>query len=235
MSITGDGRADAGAGRAGAGAVDPSGAAPRTGGAAQAGAGDAGAPGTDRARAGTASAGTGGAGTADGGPAGEGPVGSDGPSSDSADVGADGLSVDDGIRTLLRLMPRMVGRAKRIKLPEELSGYSLAPRHLSLFSYLLFDGPLSVNDLATRLEVAPATVSLMVSDLAKQGVLRRDADPGDRRRAVVSIDPAHHPAISNWLARGATAWRQALAPLTPAERRMFVTTLQTYESALADD
>lgn len=150
-------------------------------------------------------------------------------------MGADGLSVDDGIRTLLRLMPRMVGRAKRIKLPEELSGYSLAPRHLSLFSYLLFDGPLSVNDLATRLEVAPATVSLMVSDLAKQGVLRRDADPGDRRRAVVSIDPAHHPAISNWLARGATAWRQALAPLTPAERRMFVTTLQTYESALADD
>ncbi|WUT80475.1 MarR family transcriptional regulator [Streptomyces sp. NBC_00669] len=132
-------------------------------------------------------------------------------------------------------MPRMVGRAKRIKLPEELSGYSLAPRHLSLFSYLLFDGPLSVNDLATRLEVAPATVSLMVSDLAKQGVLRRDADPGDRRRAVVSIDPAHHPAISNWLARGATAWRQALTPLTPAERRMFVTTLQTYESALADD
>jgi DNA-binding MarR family transcriptional regulator len=154
---------------------------------------------------------------------------------DRAGAGAGGLTVDDGIRTLLRLMPRMVGRAKRIKIPEELTGFSLAPRHLSLFSYLLFDGPLSVNDLAARLEVAPATVSLMISDLAGQGILQRDPDPGDRRRTIVSITPAHHPAIATWLARGATAWRHALAPLTPAERRLFVTTLQTYESALAED
>jgi DNA-binding MarR family transcriptional regulator len=149
--------------------------------------------------------------------------------------GGEGGSVDDSIRVLLRLMPRMVGRAKRIKVPEELSGFSLAPRHLSLFSSLLFDGPLSVNELAARLEVAPATVSLMVSDLAKQGILRRDADPDDRRRTIVAIAPAHYLAISAWLARGATAWRQALTPLTPAERRTFVATLQAYESALADD
>lgn len=146
-----------------------------------------------------------------------------------------GMTVDDGIRTLLLLMPRMVGRAKKIKVPPELSGFNLAPRHLSLFSYLLFDGPLTVNDLAARLEVAPATVSLMISDLGRQGILDRTPDEADRRRTIVSIAPAHRPAIHTWLARGATAWRTALSPLTPTDRALFVRTLAAYESALSDE
>jgi DNA-binding MarR family transcriptional regulator len=177
-----------------------------------------------------------GGGPGSGGPGGEaGAGGSAGPDEGAEpDEGADGLSVDDGIRTLLRLMPRMVGRAKRIRIPAELDAFSLAPRHLSLFSYLLFDGPLSVNDLAARLEVAPATVSLMVSDLGRQGILDRTPDAADRRRTIVTISPAHRPAIDAWLSRGATAWRRALAPLTPAERRLFVATLTTYEECLSD-
>lgn len=112
-------------------------------------------------------------------------------------------------------MPRMVGRAKRIPVPAELQSLALAPRHLSLLSYLLFDGPLTVNDLAARLEVAPTTVSLMVGELSGKGILERREDPADRRRRIVSITDAQRPSISAWLARGATAWRQALEPLTP--------------------
>jgi DNA-binding MarR family transcriptional regulator len=141
-------------------------------------------------------------------------------------------SVDEGIRTLLLLMPRLVGRAKRAKVPDELAGMSLAPRHLSLFAYLLFDGPLSVNELAERLEVTPTTVSLMVGDLARQGILERRADPADRRRAIVSIADAHRSAIDTWLSRSAHAWRQALEPLTSAERTLVIDTLKAYESAL---
>ncbi|MFI6802390.1 hypothetical protein [Streptosporangium canum] len=66
----------------------------------------------------------------------------------------EGLTLDEGIRTLLMLMPRLVGRAKRMPIPEPLRSLDLAPRHLSLLAYLLFDGPLSVNELAGRLEAA---------------------------------------------------------------------------------
>jgi hypothetical protein len=59
-----------------------------------------------------------------------------------------GLSVADGVRELLLLMPRLVGRAKRAPVPAELADLSLAPRHLSLLSYLLFDGPMTVTELA---------------------------------------------------------------------------------------
>ncbi len=139
------------------------------------------------------------------------------------------LSVDDAIRALLLLMPRIVGRAKRISTPDELRSLALAPRHLSLLSYLLFDGPMTVNELATRLEVAPTTVSLMVGELSRKGVLERREDEADRRRRIVSITDEKRPAIESWLARGATAWHDALEPLTPAQRRMFVDTLRAYE------
>ncbi|MEU8225143.1 MarR family transcriptional regulator [Kribbella sp. NPDC048915] len=141
-------------------------------------------------------------------------------------------SVDDSIRALLLLMPRMVGRTKRIKVPDELAGLNLAPRHLSLFAYLLFDGPLHVNELAERLEVTPATVSLMVSELTRKGILERREDPDDRRRAIVTLSEAHRPAIDAWLARGARAWRAALEPLNDDERTLFVNTLKAYEDAL---
>ncbi|GAB2571072.1 MarR family winged helix-turn-helix transcriptional regulator [Kribbella endophytica] len=141
-------------------------------------------------------------------------------------------SVDESIRTLLLLMPRVIGRAKRTKIPDELAGMNLAPRHLSLFAYLLFDGPLGVNDLAERLEVTPATVSLMVGDLTRQGILDRREHPDDRRRAIVTLADSHREAIDTWLAQSAKAWRQALEPLTDAERHLFVQTLRAYEDAI---
>ncbi|MCI2417809.1 MarR family winged helix-turn-helix transcriptional regulator [Saccharopolyspora sp. K220] len=143
--------------------------------------------------------------------------------------------VDDAIRALLLLMPRLVGRAKRLRIPDELQSLALAPRHLSLLSYLLFDGPMTVNELAIRLEVAPTTVSLMVGELSRKGVLERREDEADRRRRIVSITEEKLPAIDAWLARGARAWRNALEPLTPDQRRMFIDTLHAYELGVATD
>ncbi|MDT0320283.1 MarR family winged helix-turn-helix transcriptional regulator [Streptomyces millisiae] len=142
-----------------------------------------------------------------------------------------GLSPDEAVRAMLLLMPRLAARLKRVPLPEPLRSFHLAPRHLSLLGLLLFDGPMQVGQLAARLEVAPTTVSLMVSDLSRQGVLERHADPADRRRTIVTIthEPETRRAIEDWLANGAVAWRSAFEPLTPAQRALFVRTMVTYE------
>ena len=140
---------------------------------------------------------------------------------------------DDAVRELLLLMPRLVGRAKRLPLPEQLRSFDLAPRHLSLLSLLLLDGPLTVSELADKLNVAPTTVSLIVGDLSRKGVLIRHEDDADRRRRIIDISPDSRPAISQWLSPGARAWQHALAPLTPAQRRLFVDTLLAYEAAVA--
>ncbi|MCW2749444.1 MAG: MarR family transcriptional regulator [Aeromicrobium sp.] len=146
---------------------------------------------------------------------------------DSADVG----DIDEEVRALLLLIPRLVGRAKRIPVPDEVRDLELAPRHLSLLSLVLFDGPMSVSELAARLELAPTTVSLLISELADKGIVDRSADSTDARRRIVDIAEDRRPAISAWLGPGAAAWRRALAPLDREQRRMVVDTLRAYEAA----
>jgi DNA-binding MarR family transcriptional regulator len=143
--------------------------------------------------------------------------------------GPTGLSVEDATRALLLLGPRLVGRVKRLPVPDELRDLDLAPRHLSMLSYLLFDGPMTVNDLASRLEVAPTTVSLMIGDLSRKGIIQRREDTDDRRRRIVSITPDRRQAIADWLGRGAPAWHHALAPLTADQRRIVVETFRRYD------
>jgi len=142
-------------------------------------------------------------------------------------------TTDDTVRQLLLVMPRLVGRVKRLPLPEQLRSLELAPRHLSMLSLLLLDGPLTVSQLAGMLGVAPTTVSLIVSDLSRKGVLVRREDDADRRRRIIDISDESRPAIAQWLSPGAHAWRHALAPLSPAQQRIFVDTLLRYEAAVS--
>lgn len=144
------------------------------------------------------------------------------------------LDVDEAVRRLLLFMPRAIGRIKRLEVPEEVRDMALAPRHLSLLSFLLLDGPTTVGELAERLEVAPTTVSLLVGDLSRKGILERREDDDDRRRRIVSVAPSRQRALERWLAPGAQAWRTALAPLTATERATVVRALAAYEAALTD-
>ncbi|WP_436789826.1 MarR family transcriptional regulator [Yinghuangia sp. YIM S10712] len=132
-------------------------------------------------------------------------------------------------------MPRLVGRAKRLPMPDVLRELDLAPRHLSLFAQLQYDGPLTVGELAERLEVAPTTVSLMVADLSRRGVLHRREDDADRRRRIVEIAPHMAAAVEGWLGASARAWDTALSGLTADQRHTVVQALRDYEHALEPD
>jgi DNA-binding MarR family transcriptional regulator len=145
---------------------------------------------------------------------------------------SDEMTTAQAVRSMLFLMPRLVGRAKRLPIPAALRGLNLAPRHLALLAYLQYDGPLTVSQLAERLEVAPTTVSLMVGVLSRHGILTREEDDSDRRRRIVAIAADYATPITQWLSGSATAWTEALGPLTPAERATIVATMRAYDAAL---
>lgn len=144
----------------------------------------------------------------------------------------DEMTTAQAVRAMLLLMPRLVGRAKRLPIPAALQGMDLAPRHLALLAYLQYEGPLTVNQLAERLEVAPTTVSLMIGDLSRRGVLTREEDSADRRRRIVAIAPDYATPITEWLSGSATAWTEVLSALTPGQRATIVATMRAYEAAL---
>jgi DNA-binding MarR family transcriptional regulator len=51
-------------------------------------------------------------------------------------------------------------------------------------------GPQSVSDLAVAERVRPQSMAQTVGDLEGDGLVERNPDPGDRRRALVSLTPA---------------------------------------------
>jgi DNA-binding MarR family transcriptional regulator len=75
----------------------------------------------------------------------------------------------------------------------------------------------------------------MVGELSRKEILKRREDDSDRRRRIVSITDSKRPPIADWLSRGATAWRHALAPLTPDQRRAFIDMLLAYEAGMTGD
>jgi DNA-binding MarR family transcriptional regulator len=145
---------------------------------------------------------------------------------------SDEMTTAQAVRSMLLLMPRLVGRAKRLPVPRALQGMDLAPRHLALLAYLQYEGPLMVSELADRLEVAPTTVSLMVGDLSRSGILTREEDDADRRRRIVAIAPDYAAPITEWLSGSAAAWTEVLEALTPAQRSTIVAAMRAYEAAL---
>lgn len=136
--------------------------------------------------------------------------------------------LDDAVRDMLRLMPQLGALIKRADVPQEFAELRLGPRHLTLLSYLLLDGPMTVNELARQLHVAPTTVSLMITELLPTGVLDRSEDPQDRRRRIVGLAADKEPTIRRWLGRAPDDWRTVLAKLSPAERKSVTDTVAAY-------
>ncbi|ACQ80557.1 transcriptional regulator, TrmB [Beutenbergia cavernae DSM 12333] len=130
---------------------------------------------------------------------------------------------------MILLMPRLMARSKRMPIPEELKDFALTPRHLSLLALLVYDEEATVKELAAGLQVASTTVSLVVGDLSRQGILERREDEADRRRTIVTIAVEHRAAVESWLAAGADSWHTVLQPLTPEERGVVVGALLAYE------
>jgi DNA-binding MarR family transcriptional regulator len=57
------------------------------------------------------------------------------------------------------------------------------------------EGPASVSDLAQALRVRPQSMAQTIGDLEAEGMVARNPDPNDRRRALVSLTPAGRARI----------------------------------------
>ena len=68
---------------------------------------------------------------------------------------------------------------RRVRRDDPDTGLSAA--RLSALSVLVFGGPRTLGELAAAEHVRPATMTRIVQALEQQGLVRREADEGDRR------------------------------------------------------
>jgi DNA-binding MarR family transcriptional regulator len=94
---------------------------------------------------------------------------------------------------------------------------------------LLMNGPLPMRELGTSLVTDAPYITVIVDDLERRGLVRRQVNPGDRRSKLVRITTAGR-AVARKAERIQSAPPAALAALTGAE----LTTLERTLRRLVD-
>jgi DNA-binding MarR family transcriptional regulator len=79
-------------------------------------------------------------------------------------------------------------------------------------------GPSSQKALGERLRKDPADMVRLIDAAEANGVVRRDLDPADRRRRVVSLTPAGDAQLTAATRTAREVQDELLAPLSAAER-----------------
>ncbi|MCH6468786.1 MarR family winged helix-turn-helix transcriptional regulator [Sinomonas terrae] len=101
----------------------------------------------------------------------------------------------------------VLGRLNR-RLRQQADVGDLTRSQLNLISRIERDGPATVSDLARAEGVRPQSMGATVAALEEAGYLRRDPDPGDRRKTAISLSDSAREQIAasrlvrqDWLQR----------------------------------
>lgn len=99
-----------------------------------------------------------------------------------------------------------------------LAPLGVRPRHLHVLRYLYVRGPMSQQALAGGIRVDPGNLVQTLDDLEAAGLIRREIDPGDRRRRAVKLTADGRHTLRHGIAASERADDEVLGVLTEAER-----------------
>jgi DNA-binding MarR family transcriptional regulator len=93
-------------------------------------------------------------------------------------------------------------------------------------------GPVRLSDLAAHLMLDLSTVSRQVKALEERGLVRRTADPDDRRAARVEVAPAGYAVLDAAWGRRQAWLEDSLADWPTEDRAALATMLHRFADAL---
>ncbi|MFE2989667.1 MarR family winged helix-turn-helix transcriptional regulator [Streptomyces sp. NPDC059262] len=140
----------------------------------------------------------------------------------------------DGLADSFADVLAAVQRLSRRRLRHGLSAPPLRGAQVELLRLVVDRPGIGVSAAARDLRLAGNSVSTLVNQLVKAGLLRRETDPSDRRSALLYATPAAAARLSDWQVRRGTLMREQLAVLDPADRAALAAALPALRK-LADN
>lgn len=112
------------------------------------------------------------------------------------------------------------------ELDEAFSGVGLTAREFLVLSFAATQ-PLSQQDIARRLGIDPTLIVWVVDELEGRDLLRRDRDPTDRRRYLLTVTPKGEAVLADAQHAAEAAVGVFLEPLTARQRNQLESLLVT--------
>ena len=158
----------------------------------------------------------------------------DGPSADGVSAPAALTSAsalaDPELAARLRLVLNRLARRLRNQTPGDLS-----PSLTSALVTIELRGPIALGQLAASERVTPPSITRMVATLERLGLVRREADPGDRRVARVSLTSEGRRMVLRTRTRKTAYLAKRLHKLDESERAVVRAALPVLERLLEDE
>jgi DNA-binding MarR family transcriptional regulator len=129
------------------------------------------------------------------------------------------------------LLPR-VGDALHSCLDLVFSKYGASNEQTRLLACIKYRGPMRPVDIASFLERAPNSMSMLVDRMVKAGLVRRTRDRKDRRAVFVSLTNKGEEAIGPAIPAGWEFIKKLVSPLSYDEQRVLVESLETLKCEL---
>jgi DNA-binding MarR family transcriptional regulator len=143
------------------------------------------------------------------------------------DVRKAGLE-DEDVRALLSAIGRVasIGRREMREFGDVIRPHEadarITERHLTALWQVFLHEPLTVGELAERLELEVTTASLVATELGRAGMIERERDPEDRRRVLLRVKPKLARFIAE---RRLAPMRRMMAALDARERAALIKAL----------
>ncbi|MEU8124672.1 MarR family transcriptional regulator [Spirillospora sp. NPDC049024] len=116
-----------------------------------------------------------------------------------------------------RLLAGAAAAADRL-VSERLAAEGARKWHFAVLTALAEAGAASQAELSRRTGIYRSDMVAVLNELAGAEYIRRDADPADRRRNVITLTPAGHRRLEHLDALVTDAQRELLAPFTPGQK-----------------
>jgi DNA-binding MarR family transcriptional regulator len=111
-----------------------------------------------------------------------------------------------------------VARQLRERSAETLAPWDITPAHLRALRTLARHGTMRLSELSDRLQVAPRTATEVVDALEVRGLVRRRADPADRRAVLAEVTERGAGMLAEIRAARGTEAGRIFGRLGPADR-----------------
>jgi DNA-binding MarR family transcriptional regulator len=111
-----------------------------------------------------------------------------------------------------------IARKLRARSVETLAPWDITPAHLRALSTLARHGTMRLSELSDHLQIAPRTATEVVDALQARDLVRRRADPGDRRAILVEVTERGAGVLAETRAARRAEAGRIFGRLSPAER-----------------